>query len=175
MPISLGYADWHSLGSTGEPGSATSIRPFLAKTDHPDRRFSGPGREQNRFLLLGHDYRQTGEAEVYRKSTSLNRRVISTVRQVRVSARSPREHRLRIVTERAIFGFDEEDTLMRLEEVAPWTTLEDVLDRMDFKPLLAEPMGVMQMPTEEDLSMIRAEIDPGGYTLNRGEWLMVTV
>jgi hypothetical protein len=36
-------------------------------------------------------------------------------------------------------------------------------------------MGVMQMPTEEDLSMIRAEIDPGGYTLNRGEWLMVTV
>ncbi len=81
----------------------------------------------------------------------------------------------RVVTERALFSFDEKTHMMRLDAIAPWITLDEVLERMDFKPLIAEPLGVMAVPTEEELSIIRAEIDPGGYTLNRGEWLMVTV
>jgi hypothetical protein len=44
---------------------------------------------------------------------------------------------------------------------------------MDFKPLIADPMEELAPPSDEELAILRAEIDPGGYTLNRGEWITV--
>ena len=78
-----------------------------------------------------------------------------------------------VVTERALFGFDEKTHMMRLQAVAPWISVEEVLARMDFKPLIADPLEVLAPPSEEELAILRAEIDPGGYTLNRGEWITV--
>jgi hypothetical protein len=44
---------------------------------------------------------------------------------------------------------------------------------MDFRPLLAETMGHMAIPGEEELKMIRSEIDPSGLTVSKGEWITV--
>jgi glutaconate CoA-transferase subunit B len=79
----------------------------------------------------------------------------------------------RIVTAEAQFGFDEKTHEMRLEAVAPWTSVDEVLAQMDFRPLLAEPMGEVKMPGEDELKMIRSEIDPGGLTVSKGEWVTV--
>jgi glutaconate CoA-transferase subunit B len=78
-----------------------------------------------------------------------------------------------VVTERALFDFDEKSHMLRLQAVAPWISVEEVLARMDFKPLIADPLEVLASPTDEELAILRAEIDPGGYTLNRGEWITV--
>jgi glutaconate CoA-transferase subunit B len=79
----------------------------------------------------------------------------------------------RIVTAEARFGFDDATHEMRLDAVAPWTSVEEVLDQMEFRPLLAEKMGVMQPPTEDELKMIRSEIDPSGLSTGKGDWVTI--
>ena len=79
----------------------------------------------------------------------------------------------RIVTAEATFGFDDVTHEMRLDAVAPWTTVDQVLEQMDFRPLIAGPMGTMQVPGEDELKMIRADIDPSGLSTGKGDWLTI--
>jgi hypothetical protein len=44
---------------------------------------------------------------------------------------------------------------------------------MEFEPLIADKLGTMQVPSEEELNTIRAEIDPGGFSTSRGEWITI--
>jgi glutaconate CoA-transferase subunit B len=78
----------------------------------------------------------------------------------------------RVVTEQAVFGFDEDTHEMRLLSIAPWTTVGDVLARMEFEPLLADPVGVFDIPGDEELAVLRAEVDPTGRGI-RGGWIRV--
>jgi len=78
----------------------------------------------------------------------------------------------RVVTEQAVFGFDEETNQIRLLSIAPWTTVDDVLARMEFEPLLADPVEVFDLPSEEELTVLRAEVDPSGRGI-RGGWIRV--
>lgn len=79
----------------------------------------------------------------------------------------------RVITSDAMFGFDEESRQMRLDAIAPWTSLEEVLAKMEFRPLVATEIGAMSVPNEAELNMIRADIDPGGLSTGRGEWMTV--
>lgn len=79
----------------------------------------------------------------------------------------------RIVTAEATFGFDDTTHEMRLESVAPWTTVDQVLEQMEFRPLIADPMGTMQIPSDDELKMIRADIDPSGLSTSKGDWLTI--
>ena len=55
------------------------------------------------------------------------------------------------------------------DAIAPWTTVEEVLSRLDVKPHLSDDLKTMTPPTDEQLTILRAEIDPDGLTLARGE------
>ncbi len=79
----------------------------------------------------------------------------------------------RVVTAEATFDFDEDTRQMRLIALAPWTTKEEVLAQMEFEPLIADELQTMQVPSEEELNTIRAEIDPGGFSTSRGEWITI--
>jgi glutaconate CoA-transferase subunit B len=79
----------------------------------------------------------------------------------------------RIVTAEATFGFDDITHEMRLDALAPWTTVDEVLGQMEFRPLIAENLGAMAVPSEEELKMIRADIDPGGLSTGKGDWLTI--
>jgi glutaconate CoA-transferase subunit B len=79
----------------------------------------------------------------------------------------------RIVTAEATFGFDVTTHEMRLDAVAPWTSVEEVLDLMEFRPLVADRLATMQAPTDEELKMIRADIDPGGFSTSKGDWVTI--
>lgn len=78
-----------------------------------------------------------------------------------------------IVTAEARFGFDERSHQMRLDAIAPWTSVEEVLGKMEFRPLIADDLGSLDVPSERELNMIRADIDPGGLSTGRGEWLTI--
>jgi glutaconate CoA-transferase subunit B len=79
----------------------------------------------------------------------------------------------RIVTAEAMFDFAEDSRQMRLIAVAPWTTTGEVLEKMEFEPLIADKLDTMQVPSEEELNTIRAEIDPGGFSTSRGDWITI--
>ncbi|MCS7282989.1 MAG: CoA-transferase [Anaerolineae bacterium] len=69
---------------------------------------------------------------------------------------------VRVITDKAIFGFDPQTRRMRLESVHPHTTLEDVLAHMGFRPLVPDRVPVTEPPTVEQIRLIREEIDPEG-------------
>jgi glutaconate CoA-transferase subunit B len=79
----------------------------------------------------------------------------------------------RIVTQEAVFDFDEETRQMRLLAMMPWMTVEQVLSKMEFEPLVADPVERMEPPSDEQLTIIRSQIDPGGLTVSRGEWYAI--
>jgi glutaconate CoA-transferase, subunit B len=67
----------------------------------------------------------------------------------------------RVITDRAIFGFDPETKKMALISIHPGNTLEDVLATMGFRPLIPKQIPFTEPPTPEQLRLIREEIDPG--------------
>lgn len=79
----------------------------------------------------------------------------------------------KIITQEAVFEFDEKTHQMRLIAMMPWMTVEQVLSKMEFEPLVADKVERMEPPTEEQLTIIRAQIDPGGLTVSRGEWFAI--
>lgn len=66
----------------------------------------------------------------------------------------------RVITDKAVFGFDPESKRMRLEAIHPTTTLDDVLSNMGFQPIVPDDLPTTQPPTTEQLRLIREEIDP---------------
>jgi glutaconate CoA-transferase subunit B len=79
----------------------------------------------------------------------------------------------RVITAEAMFGFDAETRQMRLDALAPWTSVDEVLGKMEFRPLIAEGLDRMDVPSERELNLIRADIDPGGLSTGRGEWMTI--
>jgi glutaconate CoA-transferase subunit B len=79
----------------------------------------------------------------------------------------------KVITQEAIFDFDEKTHQMRLIGMMPWVTEEQVLSKMEFEPLIADKLERMEPPTDEQLTIIRSQIDPGGMTVSRGEWISI--
>jgi len=78
----------------------------------------------------------------------------------------------RVVTDMAVFGFDEQTKRMKLLGIAAWTKLEDVLEQMGFEPLIADELLTIEPPDEEELTIMRTEIDPSGFiSATRGNWI----
>jgi glutaconate CoA-transferase subunit B len=79
----------------------------------------------------------------------------------------------KVITQEAMFDFDEETRQMRLIATMPWTTVDEVLARMEFKPLVAANVERMEPPNDEQLETIRTLLDPGGLAVSRGEWITI--
>lgn len=73
----------------------------------------------------------------------------------------------RVVTHMAVFGFDEATRRMTLLEALPGYSVDDVLERMEFEPMIPdEGVKPMPEPTAEDIKIL-GEIDPEGLFLKR--------
>jgi glutaconate CoA-transferase subunit B len=66
----------------------------------------------------------------------------------------------RVVTSKALFGFDDPTKKLTLTGVLEGLTPEAVLEGMEMKPLIAERVEVLAPPTSEELRILREEIDP---------------
>lgn len=65
-----------------------------------------------------------------------------------------------VITDKAVFDFEPESKRMRLKSIHPNTTLEDVLENTGFEPVVPENLPKTDEPTQEELRIIRDEIDP---------------
>lgn len=73
----------------------------------------------------------------------------------------------RVVTSKALFGFDEETKKIELIGVLKGLDVRDVLGDMDFKPLVAVRVEEIEPPTRQELCVLREEIDPSRVIIGR--------
>jgi len=66
----------------------------------------------------------------------------------------------RVITDKAIFGFHPESKRMMLVSIHPGNTLEDVVNTMGFKPEIPSSIPFTEVPSSEQLRLIREQIDP---------------
>jgi len=66
----------------------------------------------------------------------------------------------RVITNKAIFGFDPHTKQMTLLSIHPGTTRDEVLENMGFMPVVPERVPFTEPPTPEQLRLIRERIDP---------------
>ena len=70
-----------------------------------------------------------------------------------------------VVTDLGTYTFDEATGEMTLTTLHPGVTLEQVRDNMGWEPSVAGDLGETPAPSDEELRLIREELDPGGvYT-----------
>ncbi len=74
----------------------------------------------------------------------------------------------RVVTSKALFGFDEDTKRLTLSGMLKGLSVSEVLDGMEFRPLVADRLEVIGPPTDEELRVLREQIDPSGIVI-RGE------
>jgi acyl CoA:acetate/3-ketoacid CoA transferase beta subunit len=68
----------------------------------------------------------------------------------------------RVITDKAVFGFDPVSMRMRIESIHPDSSLDDVLSNMNFQPIVPDNLPITEPPTTEQVRLIREEIDPQG-------------
>jgi glutaconate CoA-transferase subunit B len=73
----------------------------------------------------------------------------------------------RVVTPWAVFDY--KDRHLRLAGVAPFVTVDRVLSEMSFKPLLADDIETLETPTEDELALLRTELDQRGQITDVGK------
>jgi glutaconate CoA-transferase, subunit B len=77
----------------------------------------------------------------------------------------------RVVTPWAMYDY--EDRKLRLIAVSPWVTVEQVLERCAYPPIVAKRIATLEGPTEDELNILRTELDPRGQnTAERSAWIL---
>ena len=66
----------------------------------------------------------------------------------------------RVITDKAIYGFDPETKKMILVSIHPGNTLSDVTSTLGFRPGIPAQIPFTEPPTQEQLRLIREVIDP---------------
>ena len=66
----------------------------------------------------------------------------------------------RVVTDLALMGFDDTTKRMKVLALNPGVTLEQVKENTGFELVIPEKVGENEPPTEEELRILREEIDP---------------
>jgi len=68
----------------------------------------------------------------------------------------------KVISTLALMGFDSESKRMRVESLHPGITREEVITNTGFEMLFADPLLITPEPTEEELQVLRTQVDPQG-------------
>lgn len=177
LHAALGYIDYGVLAAVQVDEYGNFNSTFVGPAyERPARRFGGPGGANEiaslcwRTILMT---RQQGRKFVRKLDFMSSPGFLDGSPDARQRAGLPPDTGpWRVVTEMAVFDFDEESRRMRLRGLVPWATVDDVLAQMEFEPLVAPSLETLELPTEEALAALRAEVDPTGRTI-RGRWITV--
>jgi len=74
---------------------------------------------------------------------------------------------VRVITDRAILGFDPKTKRMRLEAIYPGGSVDDVIANTGFELAMAERIEQVAAPTAEQLHLLRDVIDPTGIYIGK--------
>ena len=73
----------------------------------------------------------------------------------------------KIITNLCVMGFDDETKRMMVESIHPGVSREDIVKNTGFELLWAEEVAPSEPPTQEELRILREEVDPMRYIIGR--------
>ena len=73
----------------------------------------------------------------------------------------------RVITQLGVYGFEEETKKLELLSLHPGVTVDEVRENSRFEIIIPDDIGTSHEPTERDLQILRAEIDPAGIVLRK--------
>ena len=73
----------------------------------------------------------------------------------------------KVITDLAVMGFDEESKRMEVQSLHPGMTLKRVQEQTGFELLATAEIGQTEPPREEELRILRQEVDPYRYIIGR--------
>ena len=73
----------------------------------------------------------------------------------------------RVITDLALMGFNEGSKRMQVESLHPGVTFEQVQEQTGFELPKASQVGETKPPQEEELIILREEVDPYRYVIGR--------
>jgi len=73
----------------------------------------------------------------------------------------------KIVTDLAVMGFDEKTKAMTIESLHPHVDVDKVQSETGFELLVSDELGCTELPTEEELRILRDEVDPLRLVIGR--------
>jgi glutaconate CoA-transferase subunit B len=73
----------------------------------------------------------------------------------------------RVVSQLGVMDFEPETKRMRLISVHPGVTVEEVLENTSFELLVHEEVTETEPPTQEELDLLRNEVDSAGIVIGR--------
>lgn len=74
----------------------------------------------------------------------------------------------RVITDLAVMGYHPETRRMQIESLHPGVDLDQVKEATGFAIELRESLGTTEPPQEEELRILREEVDPHRYIIGRG-------
>lgn len=166
-----GYLDYGMIGALQVDPYGNVNSTLLGGTyDRPHRRFPGSGGGNEvaslcwkTIVVLKHEPRRFVERLDFMTSPGY-----LTGPGAREKAGLPRgTGPYRVVTSQALFGFDEETRRMVLVGVLRGLSVDQVIRGMGFAPLVAAKVDVLEPPTQEELSVLREQIDPARIIVGR--------
>jgi glutaconate CoA-transferase subunit B len=66
----------------------------------------------------------------------------------------------RVITQLGVMGFDTESKRMNLVSTHPGVSVKDVVDNTGFKLIIPDDVPTTEMPSSEELRLLRKELDP---------------
>jgi len=169
---SSGYMDYGMLGALQVDPFGNINSTYLGGTyDAPHRRFAGSGGGNQvashcwrTIIVIKHEGRRFVPNIEFLTSPGY-----LTGPGARERAGLPAETGpYRVVTSKALFGFDGNSCEMELLGVLRGLSVKEVLEGMGFSPRISPDLQEIPPPTEEELRLLREEIDPSRVVI-RGE------
>jgi glutaconate CoA-transferase subunit B len=72
----------------------------------------------------------------------------------------------RVITQLGVMGFDAESKRMTLVSTHPGVSVKDVIDNTGFKLIIPDDVPVTDLPSAEELRLLREEIDPNRIVIS---------
>jgi glutaconate CoA-transferase subunit B len=74
----------------------------------------------------------------------------------------------KVISTLAQMGYDPQTKRMRVESLHPGVTREDIIANTGFEMLFVDPLPVTEEPSEQELNLLRNQIDPLGLIIGKG-------
>jgi glutaconate CoA-transferase subunit B len=73
----------------------------------------------------------------------------------------------KVITDLCVMDFEPRTKRMRVIKLMPGVSINQVKENMGFEPLVAKKLATVEPPTEEQVRLLREEIDPKGVYLKK--------
>jgi acyl CoA:acetate/3-ketoacid CoA transferase beta subunit len=73
----------------------------------------------------------------------------------------------RVITQLGVYGFDDVTKKLKLVSIHPGVTKEQIKENSSFEIIIPDKVAISPEPTDEDLRILRKEIDPAGMVLGK--------